>query len=124
MGFGLNKVILIGNLGKDPEIRGAEGSVPMASFPLATTESFKNKDGQREERTEWHNIVLFRAQAEYAQKALRKGLTVMIEGKLKTRSREDRDGVKRYTTEIIGEHVLLLNGSRREDADGQDRMDY
>ena len=105
---GINKVILIGNLGKDPEVRHLENGATVANFPLATTESYKNKEGQKVENTEWHNIVLWRGLADIAEKYLRKGQTVYIEGKLKTRSWEDKDGNKRYTTEIVADNMTML----------------
>ena len=112
---GINKVILAGNLGKDPEVRHLEGGAVVANFPLATTESYKDKNGNKVEQTEWHNIVLWRAQAEYAEKYLKKGYTILVEGKLKTRTWEDKDKNKRYTTEVYGDSITILIGSRRED---------
>lgn len=105
---GVNKVILIGNLGRDPEIRIVENGAKVASFSLATTDSYKNKEGQRVEQTEWHNIVFWRGPAEVAEKYLKKGSQVYIEGKLRTRNWEDKDGHKRYTTEIIGDTFTML----------------
>jgi len=104
---GINKVILVGHLGKDPEIRQLEGGVYVASFPLATSETF-NKDGKKVEQTEWHNIVLWRSLAEVAAKFLQKGKLVYIEGKLRTRSFEDKEGIKRYTTEVVAENFTML----------------
>ncbi len=104
---GINKVILVGHLGKDPEIRQLEGGVSVASFPLATSETF-NKDGKKVEQTEWHNIVLWRSLAEVAAKFLQKGKLVYIEGKLRTRSFEDKDGIKKYTTEVVAENFTML----------------
>ena len=105
---GINKVILIGNLGKDPEIRYLEGNVARVNFSLATTESFRDKDGNRIEHTEWHNIVFWRSLAESANKLLKKGMQVYLEGKLQTRQWQDKDGNKRQTTEVVGEHFLVL----------------
>ena len=106
---GVNKVFLIGNLGKDPEFRHMEGGVMVAKFPLATTEFFKNKEGNRQDQTEWHNVVLWRGLAEAAERLqLRKGHQVFIEGKLKTRNWE-KDGIKRYATEIIAENMTMLS---------------
>ena len=102
----LNKVILVGNLGKDPEVRHLEGGVAVASFSLATSESYKDKAGQRIEQTEWHNIVVWRALAESAEKYLKKGMTIYIEGKLRTRSSDDK-GYKRYMTEIVGDTFTI-----------------
>src|SRR5690606_26973371 len=104
---GINKVILVGHLGKDPEVRHLENNVSVASFPLATSETF-NKDGQRVEQTEWHNIVMWRGLAEIAAKYLHKGKLVYIEGKLRTRNYEDKEGIKRYTTEIVAENFTML----------------
>lgn len=111
---GINKVILVGHLGKDPEVRYLEGGVSVASFPLATTETF-NKDGRKVEQTEWHNIVLWRSLADVAAKYLQKGKLVYIEGKLRTRSFEDKEGVKKYTTEIVAENFTMLG--RKSDFD-------
>jgi single-strand DNA-binding protein len=110
---GINKVILIGNVGKDPEIRNLENGVKVANFPLATTEVYK-KDGNRMEQTEWHSVVLWRGLAEVAEKIVRKGSQIYIEGKLRTRSWEDKDKVKRYSTEVVVD-VLTMLGSKRDD---------
>jgi single-strand DNA-binding protein len=109
---GVNKVILIGNLGKDPEVRHLEGGTTVANFPLATTETYKDKNGNRQEQTEWHNIVLWRSLADVAEKYLKKGMQIYIEGKLRTRSWEDKEGHKRYTTEVVAETFTML-GSRK-----------
>lgn len=114
---GINKVILVGNLGKDPEVRSLESGAKVANFTLATSESYKNRDGQRVTQTEWHNIVLWRGLAEIAEKFLRKGNQVYIEGKIRTRAWDDKDGNKRYTTEILGDNLTMLGG-RRDDAEG------
>lgn len=113
---GINKVILVGHLGKDPDIRYLEGNVSVASFPLATTETY-NKDGKRIEQTEWHNIVMWRGLADVAAKYLTKGRLVYIEGKLRTRSYDDKEGVRRYTTEIVAESFNMLG--RRSDFEPQ-----
>lgn len=104
---GINKVILVGHLGKDPEVRHLDGGVVVASFPLATSETY-NKDGKRIEQTEWHNIVMWRGLAEVASKYLHKGKLVYIEGKLRTRSFEDKEKIKKYVTEIVAENFTLL----------------
>jgi single-strand DNA-binding protein len=104
---GINKVILVGHLGKDPEVRHLDGGVTVASFPLATSETY-NKEGRRIEQTEWHNIVLWRGLAEVASKYLQKGKLVYIEGKLRTRSFEDREKVKKYVTEVVAENFTIL----------------
>jgi single-strand DNA-binding protein len=116
---GINKVILMGNLGKDVEVSYLEGGTAVAKFPLATTESYKDKSGARVEKTEWHNIVLWRHQAEFAGKYLKKGNAVFLEGKLRTRSWEDKDKQKHYTTEIIGENISIVNNSNNARKEGQ-----
>jgi single-strand DNA-binding protein len=116
---GINKVILVGHLGKDPEIRYLEGGVSVASFPLATSESF-NKDGRKMEQTEWHNIVMWRGLADVAAKYLQKGKLVYIEGKLRTRSFEDKTGLKKYTTEVVAENFTILG--RKSDFDNDNRQ--
>ncbi len=114
---GINKVILIGNLGKDPEMRHLEGGIARVNFSLATTETFKDKNGNRIDQTEWHNIVLWRSLAESAEKLLKKGTQIYLEGKLQTRSWQDKEGNKRQITEIIGESFLIL--TRKEPAVSQ-----
>ncbi|HEY9048298.1 MAG TPA: single-stranded DNA-binding protein [Ohtaekwangia sp.] len=105
---GVNKVILVGRLGKDPEVRNLDNGAVVANFSIATSESYKDRTtGEKKEVTEWHNIVLWRGLAEIAQKYLRKGDMVFIEGKLRTRSWE-KDGVTRYTTEIVGDNMTML----------------
>jgi len=110
---GVNKVILIGNVGKDPEVKVLENGVRVANFPLATTEIYK-KDGNRLEQTEWHNIVLWRGLAEVTEKIVKKGATVYIEGKLRSRTWEDKDKVKRYSVEVVADTLTLL-AVRRDD---------
>ncbi|MCC6838423.1 MAG: single-stranded DNA-binding protein [Bacteroidia bacterium] len=117
---GVNKVILVGNLGKDPEVRHLEGGAAVANFPLATTETFKDKNGNRNEQTEWHNIVVWRGLAEVAEKYLKKGMTIYIEGKLRTRSWDDKEGHKRYTTEIVGETFTILSKRENNASTGND----
>lgn len=112
----VNKVILIGNLGKDPDFRVTPGGQPVASFSIATTEKWNDKSGNKQERTEWHNIVLWSRLAEIANQYLRKGSPVYIEGRLQTRSWEDRDGNRRYTTEVVGNALQML-GRRGNDGD-------
>ncbi|RLD37928.1 MAG: single-stranded DNA-binding protein [Bacteroidetes bacterium] len=115
---GINKVILVGNLGKDPEVRTLENGAKVANFTLATSETYKNKEGQRVTTTEWHNIVLWRGLADIAERFLRKGNQVYIEGKIKSRTWDDKDGNKRYITEILGDNLTML-GSKR-DSDNSD----
>lgn len=105
---GVNKVILIGNLGKDPELKYLEGNIARVNFSLATSESFKDKNGNRIDQTEWHNIVMWRTLAETAEKLLKKGMQVYIEGKLQTRQWNDKDGNKRSTTEIVADQFVIL----------------
>jgi single-strand DNA-binding protein len=111
---GINKVILVGNLGKDPEVRYLEGGTAVANFPIATSETFKDKtSGERKTNTEWHNIVVWRGLAEIAEKYLKKGAQIYLEGKLRTRQWQDKDGNSRYTTEIIADNLQMLG--RKED---------
>ena len=105
---GVNKVILVGNLGKDPEVRHLDSGVAVANFSLATTESYTNKQGERVNQTEWHNIVLWRGLADIAEKYLKKGNSVYIEGKIHTRKWEDKDGNTRYSTDIIADKMTML----------------
>lgn len=108
----VNKVILVGNLGKDPEIRTLESGAVVANFSIATTESYKDRTtGERKENTEWHNIVMWRGLAEIAQKYLKKGNPVYLEGKLRTRSYQTKEGENRYITEIVVDEMVML-GSR------------
>lgn len=105
---GVNKVILLGNLGKDPEVRHLENGRAVANFSIATSESYKNKEGERVTKTEWHNVVLWTPLAEIAEKYLNKGNQVYIEGKLTTRSYDDKDGNTKYITEVVGREMTLL----------------
>lgn len=114
--MGINKVILIGNVGKDPEVRHLDSGVAVTTFPLATSETYKNKEGQKVTNTEWHNIVLWRGLAEVAEKYVKKGNPLYIEGKIRTRSWDDKDGNKRYTTEIIADNMQML-GSKQSNED-------
>ncbi len=105
---GVNKVIIVGRLGKDPEVRHLESGASVANFPVATSEVYKDRNtGERREQTEWHNVVLWRGLADIAEKYLHKGDMVYVEGKLRTRSWE-KDGVTRYTTEIVGDNMTML----------------
>jgi single-strand DNA-binding protein len=106
---GVNKVILIGHLGHDPELKYLEGNIARLSFSLATKEIYKDKTGNRTEHTEWHNIVIWRNLAENGEKLLKKGMQVYIEGKLQTRQWSDKDGHNKNITEIIAENFVLLN---------------
>lgn len=110
----VNKVILVGNLGKDPELRYTPSGAAVATFSLATTERYKDRDGNRQEKTEWHNVVAWRQLAEICGKYLHKGKQVYIEGKIQTRSYDDRDGNKRYMTEVVADQMQML-GSKKDD---------
>ena len=112
---GVNKVMLIGNLGKDPEVRYIDNGVAVANFSLATTENYKNKEGERVSQTEWHNIVLWRGLAEVAEKYLKKGSSVYIEGKIKNRKWEDKEGNTRYNTEILADYMTMLGGKQSQE---------
>lgn len=105
---GVNKVILVGNLGADPEIRYTPSGLAIANFRIATTESYKNKEGQKEDKTEWHRIVTFGKLAEICGEYLNKGKQVYIEGRIQTRDWEDKEGNKRYTTEIVCNQMQML----------------
>ncbi len=105
---GINKVILVGNLGKDPEVRAIGTDRKVANFSLATTESYKNKSGERVDQTEWHNVVFYGPVADVIERYLRKGSQIYVEGKIRTRSYDDKDGVKKYITEIIGDQMTML----------------
>ena len=104
-----NKVILIGNVGKDPEVRHLETGIAVASFTLATTERYKNRNGELQDQTEWHNIVCWRNLAELSEKYIKKGAQIFVEGKIRTRSWADQTGAKRYTTEIVADNIRLLD---------------
>ncbi len=114
----VNKVILIGNLGRDPELRYTQGGQAVANFSLATTERFSNRDGDRQERTEWHRVVAWGRTAELCAQYLAKGRSVFVEGRLQTREWEDKEGQKRRTTEITALTVQFLGGAPREGAGG------
>lgn len=116
---GVNKVILLGNLGKDPEERVFEGQRKVANFSLATSESYKDKNGNRVEQTEWHNIAVWGPLADIAMKFLKKGMTIYLEGKIKTRSWDDKEGNKRYSTEIVADTFTMVGPKRDEQREGQ-----
>ena len=105
---GVNKAILLGNLGKDPEIRRLDDGRAVANFSIATSETYKNKAGERVTNTEWHNVALWSPLAEIAENYLKKGSQVYIEGKISNRSYEDKDGVKKYISEVVGRDITLL----------------
>jgi single-strand DNA-binding protein len=101
--------MLIGNLGKDPDVQTLEGNIAVAKFPLATTETFKDRSGKLISQTEWHTVVLWRGLAELAQKYLHKSSLVYIEGRLRTRSWEDKEGNRKFATEIVGDNLIMLD---------------
>jgi len=114
---GVNKVILLGHLGKDPVVRTLESGAKVANFSLATSRTYKGQDGKAIDETEWHNVSLWGNLAELAEKYLSKGRQVYVEGRLRTRQYDDKDGVKKYVTEIIGENLNFV-GSKPEGSDG------
>jgi len=118
----VNKVILIGNLGRDPETRYTTGGDAVTNLNLATSEQWKDKSGEKQERTEWHRVVLFGRQAEVAGEYLKKGRSVYIEGRLQTRKYTDKDGVEKYSTEIVADRMQLLGG--RDGAGGGGDVDF
>jgi single-strand DNA-binding protein len=115
----VNKVILIGNLGKDPELRYTPSGQAVTTFPIATTEKWRDKDGQLQERTDWHNIVIWGRQAETANEYLKKGQPVYLEGRIQTRNYEDKEGQKRYVTEIVVQRMQFLGGRPAEGGRGE-----
>ena len=119
MAKSVNKVILIGNLGKDPELKHTSSGTAMAKFTLATNERYKDKNGEWQDKTEWHNVVLWQRLAEIAAEYLKKGRSVYIEGRLQTREWEDKQGQKRYTTEIVASDLVLLGGGRGDEGGGR-----
>jgi len=124
MAEGLNKAILIGNLGADPEIRYTQSNTAVCKLRVATNESWVNKAGERQDRTEWHQVVVWGKQGEVTEKYLSKGSQVYIEGRIQTRSWEDRDGNKRYTTEIVANKVLFLSGRTSGSGSRDDAGDH
>ncbi|MDQ7733805.1 single-stranded DNA-binding protein [Halomonas sp. SpR1] len=117
MSRGVNKVILIGNLGQDPEVRFTQGGTTVANLNIATSDSWLDRNsGQRQERTEWHRVILFKKTAEIAQQYLRKGSKVYIEGRLQTRKWQDQSGQDRYTTEIVANDMQMLDSGGQQQA--------
>lgn len=114
----INKVILVGNVGADPEVRRFDASAPVANFRMATSETYTDKQGVRQTNTEWHNIVAWRGLAEVVEKYVRKGSQIYVEGRLRNRSYDDANGVKRYVTEIVADTLKLL-GRRENDNHGE-----
>jgi single-strand DNA-binding protein len=116
---GVNKVILVGNLGKDPEVQTFDNGIKKATFSLATTEKFKNKEGVLAEETEWHKVVVWRKLAETAEAYLHKGSLLYVEGRLRTHSWDDKDGNKRYTTEVIADNFTMLGPRKDQNSIGE-----
>ena len=115
---GVNRVMLIGNLGKDPDVQVLDGNITVVRFPLATTETFRDKNGISSSQTDWHTVVLWRGLAELARKYLHKGSLIFVEGRLRTRSWDDKENIRRFTTEVIGDNFVMLD--RRKDHMGDD----
>ena len=117
---GVNKVILIGHIGKDPEVRSLDSGVKVASFSLATTESYKDRNsGERVEKTEWHNVVLWKNKADIAERYLKRGSKIYLEGKITTESYEDKEGNTRYTTKIVGYQITMLDSKNNSNSQTQ-----
>lgn len=110
MAGSVNKVILIGNLGADPEVRALESGQKVAQLSLATNRTYNNRDGQRIEETEWHRVVYWGRLAETCERYLKKGSTIYVEGRLRTRKWQDQSGAERYTTEVVGDNMTMLGG--------------
>ncbi|WP_321289344.1 single-stranded DNA-binding protein [uncultured Sunxiuqinia sp.] len=119
----VNKVILVGNVGRDPEVRYLDKDVAVANFPLATSESYTAKNGEKVTSTEWHNIVIWRGLAKVVEQYVKKGDRLYIEGRIRTRSWEDKEGNKRYTTEIYGDNMEMLGGPRNQQG-GNDNQNH
>ena len=119
---GVNKVILVGNLGKDPELKYLEGNIARANFSIATSEFHKDKNGNKIEQTEWHNIVCWRKLAEVAEKYLKKGSAIYLEGKIKSSSYTDKENIKRYRTDIVADTFTMLDRKPAEGAGSQDTV--
>ncbi len=113
---GVNRVVLIGNLGREPDLQHLEGNIAVAKFPLATTETYKDKNGTLVSQTEWHTVVLWRGLADLAQRYLHKGSLIYLEGRIRTRTWEDKDKNRRFSTEIIGDNLVMLD-KRKEQND-------
>jgi len=116
----VNKVILLGNLGRDPETRYTTGGDAVTNLNIATSEQWKDKSGEKQEKTEWHRVVLFGRTAEIAAEYLKKGRSVYIEGRLQTRKYTDKDGVEKYATEVVGDRMQLIGGAREGGGGGGD----
>lgn len=125
MAGSVNKVILIGNLGKDPEVRHLENGAVVANFPIATSEVYTDRaTGEKKENTDWHDIVVWRGLAEVAEKYLKKGYKVYVEGKLKKRSWQDKEGNTRYTTEVVADEMTILSRPEGGDRPNEGQAPY
>lgn len=124
MSSSLNRVTLIGNLGKDPEVRYMANGDAVANVTIATTDTWKDKDGQKQEKTEWHRVTFYRKLAEIVQEHLHKGSSIWLEGRLETRKWTDKAGVERYTTEIIAHDVKFLGGKKDNRGETKDGKSY
>jgi len=111
----LNKVMLIGNVGRDPELKHTPSGIPVTSFNLATTDSWKDRAGNLQEHTDWHTVVAWRGLAEICQKLVKKGARIYVEGKLQTRNFEDKNGIRKHIVEILADNILMLDGKRNKD---------
>jgi single-strand DNA-binding protein len=120
---GVNKVILVGNLGADPELRYTAAGDAVCELRLATSESWKDKDGNQQERVEWHRVVVWGKRGAAAAQFLRKGRAAYVEGRIRTRSYEDKEGTKRYITEVIADEVTFLDGGKRDGKRGEQRSE-
>lgn len=125
MAGSVNKVILIGNLGRDPEVRRMDTNVAVANFSIATSETFTDRNtGERRENTDWHTIVCWRNSAEFVEKYAKKGMKVYVEGRLKTRSWQDKDNNTRYTTEVLADNIQILNWNDAPNEPKQEKQVY
>jgi len=120
----VNKVILVGNVGKDPETRYLDENTAVCKFSFATSEVYRNKEGEKITQTEWHNIVLWRGLAQVAEKYVKKGSQLFIEGRIRSRSYDDKDGNKRYITEIVGDNMQMLGRKSDNNQSGDQNNDY
>ena len=125
MAGSVNKVILIGNLGRDPEIRRLENGAVVANFPLATSETYTDRNtGEKRDNTDWHNIVAWRGLAEIIEKYVKKGTKIYVEGKLKTRSYQDKDNITRYVTEVLAEDMTILSRPEGQNPSSEEKPVY
>ena len=123
MKYGINKATLVGNVGDEPKVNEKEGEVLFVTFPFATSDTYKDKEGNEVTTTQWHRVKAWRKGAELIRQYVRKGDSLYIEGKIKTRSWDDKDGVKRYTTEILGDNLTMLGSRRDSDEDTPSPME-